>query len=42
MTITGVVLAILLLFLNVEKNIAREQEEIKQRNEETVKEETAE
>ena len=41
-TITGVVLAILLLFLNVEKNIAREQEKIKQRNEETVKEETAE
>ena len=40
-TITGVVLAILLLFLNVEKNIAKEQEEIKQRNEETVKEETA-
>ena len=41
-TITGVVLAILLLFLNVEKNIAREQEEIKQRNKETVKEETDE
>ena len=41
-TITGIVLAILLLFLNVEKNIAKEQEEIKQRNEETVKEETAE
>ena len=35
-TITGVVLAILLLFLNVEKNIAREQEEIKQRNGETT------
>ena len=31
-TITGIVLAILLLFLNVEKNIAKEQEEIKQRN----------
>ena len=37
-TITGVVLAILLLFLNVEKNIAREQEEIKQRNGETTDE----
>ena len=36
-TITGIVLAILLLFLNVEKNIAKEQEEIKQRNGETTK-----
>lgn len=35
-TITGIVLAILLLFLNVEKNIAKEQEEIKQRNGETT------
>ena len=35
-TITGIVLAILLLFLNVEKNSAKEQEEIKQRNGETT------
>ena len=32
--ITGVVLAILLLFLNVEKNISKEQAEIKARREE--------
>ena len=32
-TITGVVLALLLLFLNVEKNIGKEQEEIKARRE---------
>lgn len=31
--ITGIVLAVLLMFLNVEKNIAKEQEEIKQRHE---------
>ena len=33
--ITGIVLAVLLLFLNVEKNIDREQKEIKARREET-------
>ena len=32
-TITGVVLAVLLLFLSVEKNIDREQAEIKARKE---------
>ena len=31
-TITGIVLAVLLIFLNVEKNISKEQEEIKLRN----------
>ena len=31
-TITGIVLALLLIFLNVEKNISQEQEEIKLRN----------
>ena len=34
-TITGIVLAVLLLFLNVEKNIDKEQMEIKARREET-------
>ena len=32
-TITGVILAVLLIFLNVEKNIGREQAEIKARRE---------
>ena len=32
-TITGVVLAVLLIFLNVEKNIDKEQAEIKARRE---------
>ena len=32
-TITGIVLAVLLLFLNVEKNIGKEQAEIKARRE---------